>query len=106
MTPAEVACRARHPSRRSAPDPSTLMARVVDELAAEGHPFPRFVGMVLALRGGAGLDQASFGELVGLPLGLLRALESGVVDPTHAPPRLAHLVATFEESVARRAPPG
>jgi hypothetical protein len=86
----------RHPSAQWRPAPLALWVRVVEELAAEGHPFPGFAGAILAIRGRAGLDQATFGHLVGVPLGLLRALETGVLHPTHAPPALAGLVAAFQ----------
>jgi DNA-binding transcriptional regulator YiaG len=95
MTPAEA--RTRHPSAHCRPDTTPLVARVIEQLAREGHPFPRFAGALLAIRGRAGLDQATFGRMVGVPLGLLRALESGVLHPTHAPPALARLVAAFHD---------
>jgi DNA-binding transcriptional regulator YiaG len=88
---------ARHPSAQWRPTTLALWIRVVDELAAEGHPFPGFAGAILAIRGRAGLDQATFGRLVGVPLGLLRALETGILHPTHAPPALARLVAAFHD---------
>jgi DNA-binding transcriptional regulator YiaG len=95
MTPAQA--RARQPSAQCRPGATLLVARVVEQLASEGHPFPRFAGAVLAIRGRAGLDQATFGRVVGVPLGLLRALESGILHPTHAPPALAQLVAAFHD---------
>jgi hypothetical protein len=97
MTPADAASIARHPSAQWRPATLALWVRVVDELAAEGHPFPGFAGAILAIRGRAGLDQAAFGHLVGVSLGLLRGLESGVLHPTHAPPALARLVAAFND---------
>lgn len=97
MTSAHSASAARHPSAQWRPTTRSLWVRVVAELAAEGHPFPGFAGAILAIRGRAGLDQATFGHLVGVPLGLLRGLETGVLHPTHAPPALARLVAAFED---------
>jgi hypothetical protein len=97
MTPADTSSRSRYPSALWRPAPAALWVRVVDDLAAEGHPFPRFAGAVLAIRGRAGLDQATFGRLVGIPLSLLRGLEAGVLHPTHAPPALARLVAAFHD---------
>jgi hypothetical protein len=95
--PRAAAGRARHPSAQGRMRPAPLLARVVEQLAAEGHPFPRFAGAVLAIRGRAGLDQATFGRVVGVPLGLLRGLESGILHPAHAPPALAQLVAAFHD---------
>jgi DNA-binding transcriptional regulator YiaG len=95
MTSAEA--RARHPSAQCPAGTTPLLARVVEQLASEGHPFPRFAGAVLAIRGRAGLDQATFGRVVGVPVGLLRALESGILHPTHAPPALAQLVAALHD---------
>jgi hypothetical protein len=95
-SPADAA-RSRHPSAQWRSLTAPLLSRVVDQLAAEGHPYPRFAGAVLAVRGWAGLDQATFGRAVGVPLGLLRGLESGILHPAHARPALARLVAAFHD---------
>ena len=97
MSAGRDASRARHPSgQRRRPRTAGLLSRVVAELAAEGHPFPWFAGAVLAVRGRAGLDQAAFCRLVGVPLSLLRGLEAGVLHPAQAPPALTQLVAAVD----------
>jgi hypothetical protein len=94
------AARARHPSVVTPSPLSALAERVSQELAWEGHPFPQFAAVLLALRGETGLDQAGFAGLVGVPTSLLRALERGVLAPSEAPPRLANLVADFRRAAA------
>jgi hypothetical protein len=101
MTSAGIeAARARHPSGMARAGLFALADRLGQELAGEGHPFPDFAAVLLALRGERGLDQVAFACVLGVPMSVLRALERGVLAPSEAPPRLANLVADFRRAAA------
>jgi hypothetical protein len=101
MAAAGVAeARARHPSVVPRLGLCALAERIGQQLADEGHPFPGFAAVLLAVRGGRGLDQAEFAAVLGVSVSLLRALELGVLAPSEAPPRLANLVTDFRRQAA------
>ena len=95
-----AAARARHPSRVLRLGLFALVERIGEQLAGEGHPFPQFAAVLLALRGETGLDQAGFASVLGVQASVLRALERGVLAPSEAPPHLANLVTDFRRHAA------
>lgn len=69
--------RQRHPAASWAPDHELLRRLLADQLAAEGHPWPRLGATLLGVRGLLGLDRAAFAAAMGIDPGRLAAMEDG-----------------------------
>ena len=71
--------RARHPTSRRQPDLARMAVRLAARMASEDHPWPDFATAVIAERGQAGVDRATFASRLGVSEDLLASVEDGVL---------------------------
>ena len=86
---ARAAALRRHPSSVGWRfDRRRLLERLAARAGADGAAWPRVAAVVVALRGVAGDDSATFAARVGVPLAVLTRLEAGGLSSRHVPRRV------------------